>query len=116
MFTYFFSADICQDLVARGAASVTMVQRSSTVVVDAHYVHQRLEKIWPWQGDASVGDFRNASMPLGLLKKINIEEKDSRVEEQKEMLEGLREAGLKVDEGPEGAGQLLLLYMKLGGM
>ena len=110
------SADICQNLVAHGADSVTMVQRSSTIVVDLKYVSLQLMQIWETQGDPSVGDFHMASMLLGLLKSIQIAQKDNRVNDQRSMLEGLRKAGLKVDEGAEGAGQLLQMYMQFGGV
>jgi cation diffusion facilitator CzcD-associated flavoprotein CzcO len=109
------AADICQDLVARGAASVTMVQRSSTIVIASEYIDEQLDQFWPVHGDVSVGDFRYVAMPLGLLKKLQIAEKDRRVEAQKVMLEGLLKAGLNVNEGPEGAGQLFIHYEKFGG-
>jgi hypothetical protein len=92
-----------------------MVQRSSTIVVDSKYVTLQLMQIWGASGDPSVGDFRLASMPLGLLKRMEISQKDNRVNGQRVMLDGLRKAGLKVDEGPEGAGQLLHMYMRSGG-
>jgi cation diffusion facilitator CzcD-associated flavoprotein CzcO len=110
------AADICQDLVARGAASVTMVQRSSTIVVTSEYFDAQFDKFWPVHGDASVGDFRFMAMPLGLVKKLQIAEKDARVEEQKAMIEGLLKAGLNVNEGSEGAGVMLKVYERLGGM
>lgn len=94
---------------------MTMVQRSSTIVVDTRYVIPQLRKIWPDPGDPSVGDFRYASMPLGLLKRMHIDDRDNRVNQQKAMIDGLRAAGLNVTEGPEGAGQLLLLHMRFGG-
>jgi hypothetical protein len=94
---------------------VTMVQRSSTVVIDAKYIDRIMGSFWPVHGDADVGDLRYLSRPLGLLKKVLIAEKPYRVEEQKEMLEGLLKAGLNIDEGREGAGQLMLVYEKLGG-
>jgi cation diffusion facilitator CzcD-associated flavoprotein CzcO len=109
------AADICQDLVARGAESVTMVQRSSTAVVASEYIDRQLDNFWPVHGDVSVGDFRYLGMPLGLLKKLQIAEKDGRVAEQKAMIQGLLKAGLNVDEGPEGAGAQLMVYERLGG-
>lgn len=109
------SSDICQDLASRGAASVTMVQRSSTVVVASEYTVRQLEGIWPMHTDPLVGDFRSASMPLRLLKQIEIGKKENRIAQQKEMLDGLLKAGLKVNEGVEGAGQALLVFEKLGG-
>ena len=109
------ASDICQDLASRGAASVTMVQRSSTVVAASALVGGWLEVFWPMHADPSVGDFRFASMPLGLLKRIEIGNKENRVAAQKEMLDGLLKAGLNVDEGPEGAGPILQIYERFGG-
>ncbi|KAF8505013.1 FAD/NAD-P-binding domain-containing protein [Gautieria morchelliformis] len=110
------ASDICQDLASRGAASVTMVQRSSTVVVTCEYTVQQLESIWPMHSDPLVGDFRSASMPLGLLKQIEIGRKESRIAHHKEMLDGLLKAGLNVNQGREGAGQALLVFERLGGI
>jgi len=110
------ASDICQDLATHGAASVTMVQRSSTVVASSEFVLKNvLDKLWPMFSDPGIGDFRSAGMPLGLLKRIMISTKDVRIAAQKDMIDGLTEAGLNVDEGPEGAGQPLLVFERLGG-
>lgn len=108
-------ADICQDLAARGAASVTMVQRSSTIVIEKQLAAGAMEITWKWQQDTSIGDFWTASMPLGLLLKFLSNGKATRVEAQKEMLDGLRKAGMKVHEGPGGAGYYSQLFKRFGG-
>ena len=109
------AADICQDLAARGAASITMVQRSSIVVTSAEYAVAFMETIWPMHSDPAVGDFRSAGMPLGLLKQIQIEQKEQRIAHHKDMIDGLLKAGMNIDEGPEGAGQVIRVFERLGG-
>ena len=109
------ASDICQQLATHGAASITMVQRSSTIVVSSDYTAANLEALWPMHCDPSAGDFKAAGMPLGLLKQIEIGQKDTRVAQQKEMLDGLLKAGLNIDEGKEGGGQVVQLFEKFGG-
>ncbi|KAF8516998.1 FAD/NAD(P)-binding domain-containing protein [Gautieria morchelliformis] len=109
------AADICQNLARRGAASVTMVQRSRTIVASSEYIGGWLEGLWPLGGDPLVGDFRLAGMPIGALKEVAVRDREDRVKQQKEMLEGLREAGLHVDEGRDGAGAIFEIYERFGG-
>ncbi|KIJ23646.1 hypothetical protein M422DRAFT_39511 [Sphaerobolus stellatus SS14] len=110
------SADICQDLATHGVASVMMVQRSSTVVASAEYIQKNnLDVLWPMHTDPLVGDFQAAAMPFGLFKLMSIAGSSKRVADQKEMLEGLLNAGLNVNEGPEGVGQFFLVFQRLGG-
>ncbi|KAF8582165.1 dimethylaniline monooxygenase [Ramaria rubella] len=108
-------ADISQDLVTCKAASVTLVQRSSTIVVSANYTNSLMDPLWPMNSDPSIGDFRAAAMPIFLLKQFQIADKKRRIELQKDMLEGLTKAGLKIHEGEEGAGQLLRVHERLNG-
>ncbi|GJJ11783.1 hypothetical protein Clacol_006021 [Clathrus columnatus] len=104
------SSDICLDLVLHDAASVTMVQRSSTIVISIDLTNRGLDAIYPMGVDPNVGDFRSSGMPIGLLKKLAIAGKDARVAEQKSMLDGLEKAGLKLSEGEEGGGFPVQLY------
>ena len=108
-------ADVCQDLVFRGAASVTMLQRSATCVVSAALVKQGFDLRWPEGVPTDVCDFRTAAMPLGLLKKVMIGRGEEIKAFDREMLEGLEEKGLKLTFGPEGEGQTLLVFERLGG-
>ena len=110
------SADICQDLVFRGAASVTMVQRSSTCVVSQKTVNQRLAISFPENLPVEVSDFKFAAMPF-LLRRAFLKESQKRVEEEdKEMLEGLRNAGFRLNHGGmDDSGTLLLFYERGGG-
>ncbi|KAL0948920.1 hypothetical protein HGRIS_009029 [Hohenbuehelia grisea] len=109
------SADICQDLVNHNAASVTLIQRSSSCVVSAGPVTERLLRIWPEGVPTDIADFKAASMPFGLLRKIFTANSEEEWEPEKEMHAGLIKAGIKLNRGPGGAGQLTLVFERLGG-
>lgn len=104
------ASDICLDLVLHDAGSVTMVQRSSTLVVSIDLTNRNLDSLYPIGDDPSTGDFRSSGLPIGLLKKLSIAGRDARVAEQKQMLDGLVKAGLKINEGEEGGGFPVQLY------
>jgi cation diffusion facilitator CzcD-associated flavoprotein CzcO len=110
------AGDICQDLVLRGASSVTMVQRASTTVVSIDYNIQMLKHRWPEDVPVEVSDFRSAAMPLGQLKEILKGAQPQVREFDKEMLKGLHEKGFVTNDGPDGAGQLWAVFSTLGGM
>ncbi|GJJ11777.1 hypothetical protein Clacol_006015 [Clathrus columnatus] len=103
-------SDICLDLALRNAAEVTMVQRSSTIVISIDLTNKGLDTVYPLGVDPAVGDFRSSGFPIGLVKKLAIAGKDVRIAEQKSMLEGLEKAGLKLSEGEEGGGFPVQLY------
>lgn len=111
------SADICQDLVVRGAKSVTMLQRSSTCVISAALVLHNLQMVFPEGQDVDVSDFKADGMPLGLLKKIAKSREMREIENNfdKDMHDGLLRRGLKLNPGADGAGQRFLLFERLGG-
>ncbi|KAF8524142.1 FAD/NAD-P-binding domain-containing protein [Hysterangium stoloniferum] len=109
------AADICRDLATHGARSVTMIQRSRTVVVSESVVNPQMNRLWREDVDPLISDFYVASMPLGLLKQILIAKKDERVAQQKDMLEGLKKAGLHVHEGEDGAGHLYEVFRRGSG-
>ena len=109
------AADICQDLALNGVGSVTMIQRSSTSVVTIDWVRTLLDILWPANKDPSIGDFRAAAMPLLLLKQIHVSMKEKRLAYHKEVHEGLMNAGFKLNEDPDGAGQGILLFQRGGG-
>ncbi|KII84019.1 hypothetical protein PLICRDRAFT_46820 [Plicaturopsis crispa FD-325 SS-3] len=108
------AADICQDLVFRGAASVTMVQRTSTCVMTAKWVRDGMAVHFPEGVDTEVSDFKVASMPLGLLKILGKREEAASWAREKDMYDGLRKAGLKLNMGVDGTGQHLLIYERFG--
>lgn len=109
------SADICQDLAARGAKEVIMLQRSTTCVVSAAFIKKEFNVTWPEGEDIKCSDFKVAAMPLGLLKKLSIAAKDQTKEFDFEMHEKLLKGGLRLDQGLEGSGQKILVFERLGG-
>ncbi|EJF61137.1 dimethylaniline monooxygenase (N-oxide-forming) [Dichomitus squalens LYAD-421 SS1] len=108
------SIDVCQDLVFQGAASVTMIQRSSTCVMSREYIARRQRATFLEDLPLEISDFKWASLPFGLLKKLNIATQQAAWEEDKELHDKLRKGGVKLNMGPEGEG-LYLLVMERGG-
>ncbi|THU96864.1 FAD/NAD-P-binding domain-containing protein [Dendrothele bispora CBS 962.96] len=108
------SADICQDLCFHGA-EVTMVQRSSTCVVSASGVRKGLEMRYPPDVPTAVSDFKFFSMPLPYIKRLLSKEKDRLAANEKDLQDGLRKAGMDINMGPDGTGNFLLVFEKLGG-
>ncbi|KIJ46883.1 hypothetical protein M422DRAFT_249627 [Sphaerobolus stellatus SS14] len=110
------AADICQDLASHGVECVTMIQRSNTAVVSLDYVSKtQLDFLWPPNGDPLLGDFRGIAMPISLLKQLLILSKKEREAYHKDMYVGLEKAGFRLNEGPDGAGQGILLFQRGGG-
>ncbi|KAH8114872.1 FAD/NAD-binding domain-containing protein [Phellopilus nigrolimitatus] len=110
------AADLCQDLVTRGARSVTMLQRRATTVVSRALADQEF-RAWPEGVAVEVGDFKVAATPLGLLSKIakTPGERQRRKAVDAAMHEGLRKAGLVLEDGVDGGGRRSLVYERLGG-
>lgn len=108
------SIDICQDLVFQGAQSVTMIQRSVTCVMSRDYISGFQRAIFPEDMPLEVADFKSASFPLGLLKKLSIANQQVAWDADKELHDKLRKGGVNLHMGPEGEG-LYLLVMERGG-
>ena len=110
------SIDVCQDLVTGGAASVTMVQRSTTCVVSRSSVTEDMHThAWIPGQPIEVGDFKFSSQPLGWLKEVNMSMQDALWEREKTLHDKLRKGGLKLNMGPEGQGQFLMVFERGGG-
>lgn len=107
--------DICQDLALKGAASVTMVQRSRACVMTREYVCNQVRGAFPEGVPLDVSDFRFGAMPLGLLKKLLVEGEAEAWEANKELHAKLRAGGFDFDLGPEGQGVYPLVFERLGG-
>ncbi|KAI0750653.1 dimethylaniline monooxygenase (N-oxide-forming) [Daedaleopsis nitida] len=108
--------DICQDSVYAGAESVTMIQRSSTCVMDRNFISGFQRQTWPEDVPVEVADLRWGGMPFGLTKKLSIATQDFMRDAQKELHAKLNKGGLKVDMGPDGAGLYILVLERLGGL
>ncbi|KAF9003756.1 FAD/NAD-P-binding domain-containing protein [Hymenopellis radicata] len=110
------SADFCQDLVAQGAQSVTMVQRSKTCVVGKYPEYTKgLLSGWPDDVPVDVSDLKFAAVSLKFARQRFAARAEELAAVEKELHEGLTKAGLKVYMGEDGSGQLPLVYEKLGG-
>lgn len=104
------ASDICLDLVLHDAESITMVQRSSTLVTTIDFTNRFLEHTYPLNGDSDAGDLRSSGMPIGLIKKLSIAGREAQAAEHKELLEGLEKAGLKLHKGVDDGGFIVQLY------
>ncbi|KAL0581362.1 hypothetical protein V5O48_000626 [Marasmius crinis-equi] len=109
------SADICQDLNFHGA-SVTMVQRSTTCVASLQSTTAGLLHQFPPNVPTNVADFKFVSTPLFLFKKILAQVAEHGWQAaDREMIEGLRKRGMDINLGPDGTGNLFLVYERFGG-
>ncbi|KIP12209.1 hypothetical protein PHLGIDRAFT_508046 [Phlebiopsis gigantea 11061_1 CR5-6] len=102
------AVDICEDLARGGAASVTMVQRGATCVVSRESIRRTVMQLWPLHVPIGTSDFKAASMPLGLIREMNIENQERQWEDEAELHAKLRKAGVKLWLGSEGQGQLIV--------
>jgi cation diffusion facilitator CzcD-associated flavoprotein CzcO len=109
------SADICQDLTFRGAASVTMVQRSKTCVVSTRETTKSFAQAYPKDRPVEISDFKRAAMPLGMVRVMSRATADQAQAADKEMLEGLRKAGFQNYYGEDSSGPGILYYSRGGG-
>ncbi|KAF9806315.1 hypothetical protein IEO21_08721 [Rhodonia placenta] len=109
------AADICQDLAFRGAASVTMVQRSSTCVVGISTGAGGEHVLFPDDVPIDVCDLKFQSLPINLKRRLTLEEADLEWEREKELHAKLRRGGLKLNMGKDGSGHIFLIYERLGG-
>lgn len=109
------SVDVCQDLVFRGASSVTILQRSSTVVVSQKWLQATFGGAFPPTIPTYYCDLAFAGMPMGAVREMGKMAQPFAEQFDKEMLDGLKKAGLKINAGPDGSGQLLTVFDRLGG-
>jgi len=88
------SADICQDLSFHGAESVTMVQRSATMVLPVALVEHEVQR---WFRDVAIdtADFLLMAKPIPLMQKMAEQNEPLLVEQLKEYYQSLRETGFK---------------------
>ncbi|TCD67151.1 hypothetical protein EIP91_000436 [Steccherinum ochraceum] len=107
--------DICQDLCFHGAKSVAMIQRSSSCVVSGDKTAEALRRVWEDGLPVEVGDFKFGATSLGQLKKFMQTQTDVMWENEKELYAKLRKGGVALNMGPEGEGQLLLIWERGGG-
>ena len=109
------SVDICQDLVVRGAKSVTMVQRSATAVVSDKFYFPFLGRIYSDERPTDYSDLVFHGMPLGAVREVGKKLQIVAEGFDKEMHEGLRQAGFKLTSGPYETGIFSMFYDRGGG-
>lgn len=110
------AVDICQDLHHHQAKSVTIVQRSSSCVADGDNAVKYMSKAWPPGVPVEIGDFKFASLPLGLLKKLGQGIQDLMWDEEKVLHGKLRKGGIELNMGPDNSGQFMMVWERCGGM
>ncbi|OSX58699.1 hypothetical protein POSPLADRAFT_1049395 [Postia placenta MAD-698-R-SB12] len=108
------SADICQDLAFRGAASVTMVQRSSTCVVGIKTPTDEERAWYPVGVPTEAADMKNFSVPLKLTRREALKANAAKWERERAVHAKLKNSGLKLNMGRDGTGPLFLAYERLG--
>ncbi|PCH39605.1 FAD/NAD(P)-binding domain-containing protein [Wolfiporia cocos MD-104 SS10] len=108
-------ADISQDLAVRGAAAVTMVQRSTTCVISRDTGAGVERKIYLDGVPADICDIRFNAAPLGLRKKEGREQEALHWEKEAALHAKLKSSGLKLNMGKDGSGHVFLIYERLGG-
>ncbi|KAH7417800.1 hypothetical protein BKA64DRAFT_652899 [Cadophora sp. MPI-SDFR-AT-0126] len=106
--------DIAQDYYENGYA-VTMIQRSSTLVLNADTNLRHMAGLWSDDGPATDdADVVFMSTPNAVVKRMNVDMTDTQAEEDSEILNGLERAGFRLDRGPDGSG-LWIKYLQRGG-
>ena len=107
--------DIAQDLHAAGAAKVTLVQRSPTMVVNVEPSAQLPYALYDEGISLEDCDLITTSMPLSLVRKnhIAITERAKKMDEA--LLDGLARRGFKLDFGDDGTGWQFKYLTRGGG-
>jgi len=105
--------DIAQDLYSSGAA-VTLVQRSPTLVTNIEPSAQLAYATYN-EGTLEDNDLIATSMPTPLAKKTHVMLTEQSKELDKELLDGLRRVGFKLDFGEAGTGWQFKYLTRGGG-
>jgi cation diffusion facilitator CzcD-associated flavoprotein CzcO len=105
--------DIAQDLCSSGA-EVTLVQRSSTLIVS---IEPSAQLVYTPYNDGTLedNDLIATSMPLKLARKSHAMTTEKSKELDKELLEGLARAGFKLDFGEDNTGWQFKYLTRGGG-
>jgi putative flavoprotein involved in K+ transport len=105
--------DIAQDLYSSGA-DVTLVQRSPTLITNIEPSAQLAYEAYN-EGTLDDNDLIATSMPLSVAKKSHQAITDRSKELDKELLDGLRAKGFKLDYGENGTGWQFKYLTRGGG-
>ena len=110
------ATDICQDLHAHRAESITLLQRSPTCVVSRALVAEQIGTFFPEGVPVEVTDIKLASTPLKLLRDTLRAALPGFKEFDKNLREDLTRGGFALTDGPDDAGHIWLGYVRGGGM
>jgi cation diffusion facilitator CzcD-associated flavoprotein CzcO len=106
--------DIAQDLHSAGA-KVTLVQRSSTMIVNVEPSAQLQYALYDEGIPLEDCDLITTSMPLSLVRKSHKALTETARNMDKELLDGLERRGFKLDFGDEGTGWQFKYLTRGGG-
>ncbi|KAG7448195.1 pyridine nucleotide-disulfide oxidoreductase family protein [Guyanagaster necrorhizus] len=107
--------DIAQDLHEHGA-DVTIVQRSSTYVISSTGVGCLLGALYGEEGPPTEdADIMNFSLPVLMYSDLHKYATEQMSELDRDILEGLRKVGFKLNTGINGAGLMMTYFIKGGG-
>jgi putative flavoprotein involved in K+ transport len=107
--------DIAQDLHASGVASVTLVQRSPTMVVNVEPSAQLPYALYDGGMPLEDCDLITMSMPLSLVRKNHIAITEQAKKLDQALLDGLERKGFKLDFGEDGTGWQFKYLTRGGG-
>ncbi|KAK8045973.1 hypothetical protein PG996_014037 [Apiospora saccharicola] len=97
--------DVAQDFVECGAKGVSMIQRNPIFSVSAAAFEEQVIGLWNMPGvSTEEADLVGNSIPLAVIRTMSIGMTQSMYAKDKEMVDGLRKAGLAVRTGEEGFG------------
>ena len=106
--------DIAQDLYSSGA-KVTLVQRSSTLIVNVEPSAQLPYALYDEGPPLEDCDLITMSIPLPLARKSHIVLTEQAKNLDKELLDGLERVGFKLDFGEDGTGWMFKYLTRGGG-
>lgn len=109
------AADVCQDLEARGAEEVTMVQRSSTAIVSSKYLAATFGQVFNDETPTYYADLAYTGVSFGALRELGKSLKPFQEEFDKELLDGLRKTGFNLKGGKDFVAQLFMVFERGGG-
>lgn len=107
--------DIAQDICGVNPKEVTMVQRSSTCIVSRDNVVKFQQRVFPPEVPIEVCDFKAFAVPLGYLRQEMIKRQPMQWALEKDLHAKVKDSGLKLNLGPEGQGQSVLVLERFGG-
>lgn len=97
--------DVAQDFVECGARGVSMIQRHPIFSVSAASFEYQVLGLWNMPGiSTQEADLVGNSIPLAVIRTMSIGMTQSMYANDKEMVDGLRKAGLAVRTGEDGFG------------